>query len=186
MMTIVKHLTTQELEAGLDLVRQAPKDAGLLQLIVRRPQTDERELVQEAELDLMRGLVGDTWISRFNRHTPDGSPDPKAQLTIMNSRAAALVAQGRDRWPLAGDQLYIDMDLGIENLPPWTKIQIGSSVIEVTDQPHTGCKKFVSRFGVDATKFVNSPVGRQLNLRGINTRVVEPGVIRIGDLAKKI
>jgi len=186
MMTPVKHLTTQELEAGLDLVRQAPKDSGILQLIVRRPQTDERELLEEAELDLTRGLVGDTWISRFNRHTPDGSPDPKAQLTIMNSRATNLVAQDRERWPLAGDQLYIDFDLSIENLPPWTKLQIGSAVIEVTDQPHTGCKKFVSRFGVDATKFVNSPVGRQLNLRGINTRVVEPGVIRIGDLAKKI
>src|SRR5215471_4119390 len=186
MMTTVKHLTTQELQAGLDLVRQAPKEAGVLQLIVRRPQTEQRELLEEAELDLTRGLVGDTWISRFNRHTPDGSPDPKAQLTIMNSRATNLVAQDRERWPLAGDQLYIDFDLSIENLPPWTKLQIGSAVIEVTDQPHTGCKKFLSRFGVDATKFVNSPIGRQLNLRGINTRVVEPGVIRIGDLAKKI
>jgi len=185
-MTPVKHLTTQELEAGLDLVRQAPKDSGILQLIVRRPQTDERELLEEAELDLTRGLVGDTWISRFNRHTPDGSPDPKAQLTIMNSRATNLVAQDRERWPLAGDQLYIDFDLSIENLPPWTKLQIGSAVIEVTDQPHTGCKKFLSRFGVDATKFVNSPIGRQLNLRGINTRVVEPGMIRVGDVARKL
>jgi hypothetical protein len=186
MMTNVRHLTTQELEAGLDLVRQAPKDGGVLQLIVRRPRTEERELLQQGELDLTQGLVGDTWISRKSTHTPDGSPDPKTQLTIMNSRATHLVAQDRERWPLAGDQLYIDMDLGIENLPPWTKIQIGSAVVEVTDQPHTGCKKFVSRFGVDATKFVNSPVGRQLNLRGINTRVVEPGVIRIGDFAKKI
>jgi hypothetical protein len=186
MMTTVKHLTTQELQAGLAEVRQAPKDSGILQLIVRRPQIEQRELLQEAELDLIQGLVGDTWISRFNRHTPDGSPDPKAQLTIMNSRAAALVAQDRDRWSLAGDQLYIDFDLSLENLPPWTKIQIGSAVVEVTDQPHTGCKKFVSRFGVDAMKFVNSPVGRQLNLRGINTRVVEPGTIRVGDMARKL
>jgi len=186
MMTTVKHLTTQELQAGLDLVRQAPKEAGVLQLIVRRPQTEQRELLQEGELDLTQGLVGDTWISRFNRHTPDGSPDPKAQLTIMNSRATNLVAQYRDRWPLAGDQLYIDMDLGVENLPPWTRIQIGSAVVEVTDQPHTGCQKFVSRFGVDAMKFVNSPVGRHLNLRGINTRVVEPGTIRVGDMARKL
>ena len=185
-MTTVKHLTTQELQAGLAEVRQAPKDSGILQLIVRRPQIEQRELLQEAELDLIQGLVGDTWISRFNRHTPDGSPDPKAQLTIMNSRAAALVAQDRDRWSLAGDQLYIDFDLSLENLPPWTKIQIGSAVVEVTDQPHTGCKKFVSRFGVDAMKFVNSPVGRQLNLRGINTRVVEPGTIRVGDMARKL
>jgi hypothetical protein len=186
MMTTVKHLTMQELEAGLDVVRQAPKDGGVLQLIVRRPQTEQREILQEAELDLAQGLLGDTWISRRSTHTPDGSPDPKAQLTIMNSRATNLVAQDRDRWPLAGDQLYIDMDLGVDNLPPWTRIQIGSAIVEVTDQPHTGCKKFVSRFGVDAMKFVNSPLGRQLNLRGINTRVVEPGIIRVGDVAKKI
>jgi hypothetical protein len=186
MMTTVKHLTMQELEAGLDEIRQAPKDHGVLQLIVRRPRTDEREILQEGQLDLTQGLVGDTWISRGSSRTPDGSSHPSMQLTVMNVRATALVAQDRARWALAGDQLYIDMDLSLENLPAWTRIAIGSAVIEVSDQPHTGCKKFVSRFGLDAMKFVNSPVGRQLNLRGINTRVVQPGVIRVGDLAKKI
>jgi len=176
----------QELEDGLDVIRQAPKDEGVLELIVRRPATDERELLQEGSLDLTEGLVGDTWITRRSSHTPDGSPDPRTQLTIMNSRAAALVAQDRQRWPLAGDQLYIDMDLSLENLPSGTRLALGEAVVEVTDQPHTGCKKFVSRFGLEAMKFVNSPLGRQLNLRGINTRIVQPGIIRVGDVTRKV
>jgi hypothetical protein len=186
MMATVKHLSMDELEAGLERICQAPKDKGVLELIVRRPRTDEREILQEGELDLVQGLVGDTWINRGSSRTPDGSSHPSMQLTIMNSRSVALVSQDRDRWALAGDQLYIDMDLSVENLPPWTRIELGSAVVEVTDQPHTGCKKFVSRFGLDAMKFVNSPVGRQLNLRGINARVIQPGAIRVGDVAKKI
>lgn len=186
MIDTVRHLTMQELEAGLNEIRQAPKDSGVLQLIVRRPRTDEREIVEQGELDLAQGLVGDTWNVRSSSRTPDGSPHPKMQLNIMNSRATALVAQGKDRWALAGDQLYIDMDLSLENLPAWTKLAIGSAVIEVTDLPHTGCKKFVSRFGVDAMTFVNSPLGRELNLRGINARVVKPGIIRVGDVTKKL
>jgi MOSC domain-containing protein YiiM len=108
------------------------------------------------------------------------------QLNIMNSRVIALLAQDKDRWPLAGDQLFIDMDLSAENLPPGTRLALGSAMIEVTDQPHTGCKKFMERFGLDAMKFVNSPVGKQLHLRGINAKVVQPGLIQVGDVVKKI
>jgi len=176
----------EELEAGLDEIRQSPKDEGRLELIVRRPQTDEREVLEEGELDLVEGLVGDNWRTRGSSRTADGSSHPDMQLNIMNSRVIALVAQARDRWQLAGDQLFIDMDLSAANLPPGTQLALGSAVIEVTDQPHTGCGKFVARFGPDAMKFVNSPVGNQFHLRGINAKVVQPGVIRVGDVAKKI
>ncbi|HYL98916.1 MAG TPA: MOSC domain-containing protein [Blastocatellia bacterium] len=182
----VKHLDREELEAGLDWIYQSPKNEGPLELIVRRPRVEEREVLHEGRLDLVEGLAGDTWRIRSSSKTSDGSAHPHMQLTVMNSRAIALVAQHRDRWPLAGDQLYADLDLSEENLPPWTRLQIGSAVIEVTDQPHTGCKKFVARFGIEAMKFVNSPLGRKLNLRGINTRVVEPGLIRVGDIARKM
>lgn len=184
--TEIKHLTKDELEAGLDEIRRAPKDEGMLELIVRRPQIDEREILQEAELHLVDGLVGDSWIRRSSSRTADGSPHPDMQINIIGARVAALVAQAKDRWQLAGDQLYLDMDLSAANLPAGTQLAIGSAVIEVTSPPHTGCHKFVSRFGRDAMKFVNSTVGRELHLRGINARVVQAGSISVGNVARKL
>jgi hypothetical protein len=182
----VRHLTTAELEAGLDEIHRAPKDDGVLRLIVRRPRTEEREVLEEGDLHPVEGLMGDNWITRRSSRTSDGAPDPDTQLNIMSARVAALVAQAEDRWQLAGDQLYIDMDLSAENLPPGTRLSIGSAIIEVTPPPHTGCKKFVARFGLEAMKFVNSPLGKELHLRGINAKVVQAGVIRVGQVVKKI
>ena len=182
----VKHLTMEELEAALDHLRQAPKDEGVLQLIVRRPEIDQREVLEEAELDPVLGLIGDGWSVRGSSKTPDGSPHPEMQINIMNARVTALVAQDKVRWSLAGDQLYIDMDLSKENLPAGSRIEVGSAVIEVSALPHTGCHKFVSRFGLDAMKFVNSKVGKELCLRGINAKVVQAGVVKVGHTARKI
>ena len=182
----MKLLTTEELHAGLDEIRRSPKDEGVLELIVRRPTVGEREVLDEGRLDVAEGLVGDTWSTRGSRRSKDGLAHPDMQLNIMNSRVIALVAQERERWHLAGDQLFMDLDLSLENLPAGTRLALGSAVIEVTPEPHTGCQKFVSRFGVDAMKFVNSPLGRQLNLRGINAKVVTPGIIRVRDVAKKM
>ena len=182
----MRHLTTEELHAGLEGIRQSPKDEGVLELIVRRPHIGEREVLDEGQLDIVDGLVGDTWSTRGSRRSKDGLAHPDMQLNIMNARVIALVAQDRERWHLAGDQLFMDLDLSGANLPPGTRLAVGSAVIEVTDQPHTGCQKFVSRFGLDAMMFVNSPVGRELNLRGINARVVKPGTIRVRDVARKV
>jgi len=180
------HLTMAELEAGLDLIRRSPQDEGRVQLIVRRPQTGERDILQEGQLDMAEGLIGDNWRARGSSGTADGSPHPDMQLTIMNARAAALVAQHPERWQLAGDQLFIDMDISVHNLPPGTRLALGSAVVEVTPQPHTGCKKFVARFGLDAMNFVNSAVGKELRLRGLNAKVIQPGAIRIGEIVRKI
>lgn len=185
-MELLTHVGMTELEAGLDEIRRSPADVGVLELIVRRPRRDEREVLEEGELTLSEGLVGDSWKERGSSRTADGGPHPDMQLNVMNARAIALVARGRERWPLAGDQLYIDLDLSDENLPPGARLSIGSAVIEVTPQPHTGCKKFVARFGPDAMKFVNSPAGRQLRLRGLNARVVRPGRVRVGDTVRKV
>ncbi len=178
------HLSPGELEAGLDHLRAAPRGEGVVELIVRRPVVEEREVVETAELDLEDGLVGDSWRTRGRS---GGRPaNEKAQITVMNVRSTALVAGDRERWPLAGDQLYVDFDLSGEHLPPGTRLAVGSAVIEVTDVPHTGCKKFSSRFGLDALVFVNSPEGRALNLRGINTRVVQPGTVSVGDAIRRL
>jgi MOSC domain-containing protein YiiM len=185
MSSTVRHLALSELEAGLDEILRAPKNEGVLKLIVRRPRTGEREIVERGELDPAVGLVGDSWSTRGST-LPGGGAHPHKQLNIMSARVIALLAQNTDRWPLAGDQLFIDLDLSTANLPPGTRLAIGTAVVEVTDEPHTGCGKFVDRFGLDATKFVNSPLGRQLQLRGINAKVVVAGVIGVGDLTRKV
>jgi hypothetical protein len=144
-----------------------------------------RERLEEGDLDVSDGLVGDNWKVRGSSMTPDGSAHPDMQINIMNSRTIELLAGDRDRWPLAGDQLYVDMDLSGENLPPGSRVEVGSAVLEITAQPHTGCGKFAHSFGVDAVKFVNSEAGRRLNLRGVNARVVRSGRIRVGDSVRK-
>jgi hypothetical protein len=179
-------LTWSELEAGLAEIDRSPRDGGVVRLIVRRPQVGERDVVAEAVLDPVVGLVGDTWHTRKSSKTPDGSPHPDMQLNLMNARVVALVARSEDRWALAGDQLYLDLDLSSANLPPGTRLALGSAIIEVTSMPHLGCQKFHARFGPDALKFVNSPAGRQRNLRGINAKVLQRGIVRVGDIASKL
>ncbi len=180
------HLTTAEIEARLDEVRQSPSDEGTLTLIVQRPDVDMRVVLEEAELNPEEGLAGDNWNQRSSKRTEDGGPHPDMQLNIINARFLAVVAQSEQRMPLAGDQLVVDLDLSEGNLPAWTKLSIGEAVIEVTDQPHTGCAKFTQRFGLDAQRFANSEVGTEMKLRGINARVVTPGRIRRGDTISKL
>jgi MOSC domain len=176
-----EHRTEAELVAGVDEVRRAPRGEGTLELIVARPAPAERAVVEDVQFDLVEGVVGDCWRARGSSRRADGSPDPDAQVTLMGARAAAVIAGPRERWPLAGDQLYVDLDLSGEHLPAGTHLHIGTAVLEVTAKPHTGCAKFAARFGDAAWRFVNTPVGRELNLRGIFARVVEPGLARRGD-----
>ena len=181
-MSTVTHLTMAELELSLDEIRNAPKNEGSLELIVRRPRSGEREVVDESELSVAEGLVGDNWSTR----TPDAALEPERQLTIMNARVAGLLAQDTGRWQLFGDQLYIDFELSESNLPAGTRLALGSAIIEVTPVDHTGCKKFAERFGVDAVKFVSTPVGRELRLRGMYAKVVQAGRIRSGDKVRRL
>jgi hypothetical protein len=181
----MQHFDLETLEAGLGEVRSSPKDAGRVELICRRPETEQREVIDEALLDQERGLVGDNWMTRGSKSTSDGSANPLMQLTLMNVRSASLIAGAPERRQLAGDQFFVDFDLSVDNLPPGSRLKLGEATIEITEIPHRGCGKFLSRFGVDALKFVNSEVGRELNLRGVNARIVEGGVVRAGDAIAK-
>jgi hypothetical protein len=182
----IKHLSAAELEAELDEIRNSPKDESVLDLIVSRPEEDAREVMELADLNVEIGLVGDTWQDRPSIRSGDGKAHPDMQITLMNSRVANLVAQSKDLWPLAGDQLFADLDLSKANVPPGTRISVGEAILEVTNQPHTGCHKFAERFGVDALKLTSTPIGRELQLRGINLKVVQGGEIRPGDAVKKL
>ena len=168
--------TYAELEAALPQLRAAPRERGVLEMIVRRPASNEREVIEGGELRAGEGLVGDRW-------TPSSKNEP---LTLTSSRLIGLLAPTRERWALAGDQLYVDFDLSAEHVPPGTRVRVGSAVIEVSAEPHTGCRKYRDRFGLDAVRFINSPVGRELNLRGINARVVTGGAVRVGDAIRAL
>ncbi len=179
-------LSLEELERGLDLVKCSPKESGNVEHIVCRPDVGTRQVLEEGELDLTTGLVGDSWLARGNRKTEDGSAHPDTQLNLMNSRVISLIARTKDRWQLAGDQFYVDLDLSPENLPPGTQLEIGDAIIQVTAEPHLGCKKFMDRYGRDATLFVNSDIGKALNLRGINARIIKPGKVKVGSEVRKL
>lgn len=180
------HRSAEDLESFLPELRSAPADHGTLELLVRRPAVGEREVLLEGVLSLEHGLVGDTWRVRGSRRTPDGSSHPEMQLNVMSARLVAFLAGDPDRRPLAGDQLYLDLDLSHANLPAGTRLRLGDAVIEVTAEPHLGCDKFMARFGEPAMRFVNSRVGRELRLRGLNAKVVVPGVVRSGDTVRKV
>ncbi len=178
------HAPMEALEAGLGLVRLSPTDGGSVQLLVTRPGIDERAVAKSIMADPVIGIAGDTWQVRPSSKTPDRSANAEAQVTIMNSRAALLFAATPDRIPLAGDQIYLDLDLSLDNLPTGTRLDFGQAVLQVTAAPHTGCAKFAARFGQDALRLTAVEAGRQLRLRGINARVVQAGAISIGDVVK--
>lgn len=179
------YFSTAEIEAGIEYVLASPRDVGTLEMIVRRPKINAREVIERGELDVANGLVGDNWLKKGSRWRRGG--DPERQLTVMNWRFAKLIAGAEGRIPLAGDQLYVDLDLSIENLPPGARIAIGErAIIEVTKPPHLGCKKFVERFGIDAMMYANSDFGRIHNLRGVNAKVIEFGSIKTLDRVRRV
>lgn len=179
------YLTMDQLNEGIPSIESSPQNAGTLEAIVIRPATDQRQSLASCELSPKGGVHGDNWALGCWKSLPDGSPHPDVQVAMMNSRAIQLIAGESDRWPLAGDNLFVDLDLSESNLPPGTQLQIGEATLEITEIAHNGCKKFAERFGTDAVKFVNSPAGKQMHLRGIYAKIVEPGTVNVGDVITK-
>lgn len=173
-------LSTADLTPHLPHLADAPA-AGPVRLLVRRPSPRVREVMEEVVVDRDLGVVGDSWATRRNGR---GRPaDPAAQVTLMSWRMVGLLADTAAGQALAGDQVYLDCDLSLAGLPAGSRLHLGEVVLEISAKPHTGCAKFVQAFGTDAMRFVNSPRGRELRLRGVNARVVAGGRVRLGDLA---
>ncbi len=179
-------IQSSRFEPALTDIQAAPRDAGRLERIIRRPAVDERETIAEATLDPTVGLVGDDWLDRGSRHTSDGSADPDTQITLVSIRVLRAIEPDPDRWALAGDQLYVDLDLRTEALPSGARLSIGSAVIEITGIPHNGCAKFSARFGGDALRWINSPTGRAHRMRGAHARIVVGGTIHAGDTIRRL
>lgn len=179
------YVTTEQLQASLAYIKKSPGDNCIVEMIVIRPDVDQRKILQEGYLDIDKGLIGDNWYTKGSSKTKDESSHPDMQLNIMNSRCISRIAKNKERWQLAGDQLFIDMDLSYKNLPTGTQLIIGAATIEITTIPHNGCKKFAQRFGTDAVKFVNSPDGKIYHLRGINAKIIRSGKIKVGDIVTK-
>ena len=179
--------TTTELEAALAHLRAAPRETGTLDMVVRRPERLARELLDEALIDEAAGLVGDNWLSRATSHAIAEGRHLEAMITVMSSRMIGVLSDDPEVQALAGDQLYVDLDLSHDNLPAGTRIAVGDEVVlEVSAKPHAGCKKFLARFGPEAVAFVNGEVGAPMRLRGLNARVVHSGVVRPGDVVRRL
>jgi len=179
------HRSRQDLNDSLTHIREAPSDGGEVKLIVCRPRSEERKTLTEGYFDCEKGLVGDDWLTRGSSSRAGGEANPLAQVTVMNSRVLEAIAGEIRRWPLARDQLYVDLDVSAENLPEGTRLSVREALLEVTAKPHTGCAKFTRRFGLDAMRWVNSEEGMKLRLRGINTRILRSGTVQIGDRVTK-
>ncbi|MEL6308623.1 MAG: MOSC domain-containing protein [Chloroflexota bacterium] len=178
--------TLEALESAFAQADPAPTDSGTVEMIICRPAHGERDELDSTTLDPEKGMIGDNWLTRGSRHTEDGSANPEAQITLMNSRIIALLAKDRDDWAPAGDQFFVDFDLSQINMPTGQRFQLGEAILEVSATPHTGCAKFTERYGSAAIRFVNSKEGRSQNRRGINAKIITGGTVKKGDTIHKL
>lgn len=184
--SLFKHLTTEEIEAGLENVLSSPADSAVVEAIVRRPAAGQRDELTSCELTVTGGLIGDHWAKGAWKSLPDGSPDPDVQISLMNRRFLDLIATSKANWAPAGNNFIVDMDLSAENLAVGQRLSLGAAEIEISPVPNTGCKFFIERYGRDACVFVNRGIGRDRRLRGVYARVVKDGLVSVGDKLRKL
>ncbi len=182
----MKYAAQSDIDRRMDWVLNAPRDKGRVKLIVVRPQTNQRTMLEQVLFSREAGVTGDNWQQHCWKKCDDGKADPSVQVAIMNARMIEVLAGHKNNWPLAGDQLFVDFDLGINNLSPGDQLQVGGAVLEITAEPHRGCGKFKKRFGETALQYVNSAQGDAHRLRGIYATIISNGDVSIGDTICKI
>jgi hypothetical protein len=181
----MEYVTTQEIKHRMPWVLDSPRDNGIVRLIVVRPQTDQRDVIEQAHFSPAAGVAGDNWQHDCWKRLADGRSDPDVQVAIMNARMIEVLAGDQTHWPLAGDQLFVDFDLGTANLSPGDQLKVGDAILEITAEPHRGCRKFKQRFGEQALNYVNSAEGDRHRLRGVYAKIIEVGKVETGDAIKK-
>lgn len=180
-----RRLSFAELEAGLETLLAIPATNRLVG-IYARPAKCERLALATAGLSVETGLEQDNWLTENWLFLENNQPDPRNQVSLMNSRVLRLIADDDERMRLAGNNLIVDFDLSEAAAPAGTRLQIGGVVLEISDVPHTGCRSFSNRFGFDATRFVNSPQGKALHLRGRYAQILKPGQVTVGDTVSRV
>ncbi len=180
------HITTTGIEKRMDWVLAAPADVGRVEMLVVRPAVNQRESLDQVMFSAQQGVFGDNWLASCWKKLPGGESDPQVQVAIMNARMIEVLTRDKTRWPLAGDQLFVDFDLSVNNLAVGDRLQVGAAVLEITAEPHRGCGKFKRRFGMAALAMVNSAQGDARRLRGVYARIVSAGEVRVGDGVRKI
>lgn len=175
------HRTMADLKAALPHILAAPKDGGDLRMIVVRPASGQRETPATARLTGAGGVEGDHWSKGCWRTTEAGDPHPDVQICMMSSRTIEAIAGDPENWAPAGDNLFLDLDLTPDNLATGDRLEIGTTLLEITAEPHHGCQSFIDRYGRDACLFVNLGDGKRYALRGRYARVLRDGDITVGD-----
>lgn len=179
------NLTTEQITERVSKLTPAPTDSGMVATLIVRPDTNERKIVPSIHVIPGEGIVGDNYLARGDKRTPDGSAHPEGQICLMNASVLDVLADGdTNKWQLAGDQILVDFDLSTDNIPGGTRLSIGTATFEVSNKPHNGCAKFAERFGMDASRFVNSD--KVQRYRGINVMVVTEGDVSVGDTISKL
>ncbi len=180
------HPTLEQLELSLETIAASPSKQGTVELIISRPETGKRVVHTIGNFSKTGGLEGDNWANDCWKTLPDGKSDPIVQIAITNTRLLAAICPDKSRWPLAGDQIYTELNLSKTNLPVGTRLSAGTVILEITQEPHLGCSQYAEHFGKDSLKFTLTPRGRELNLRGIYAKVIKSGSINTGDRISKI
>ncbi|MFT5632095.1 MAG: hypothetical protein ACI9HB_003282 [Gammaproteobacteria bacterium] len=175
------HVRLAECEDALSTILAAPKSGAIVEQLCLRPGFSERSFPELLELTVAGGIIGERWTKAPWLTLSDGTPDPRIQVSILSKRVMDLCWRDRENTHHPGDTMIVDMDLGVENLPNGTRLGIGSAVVEVSDKFNTACIKWQGRYGAESLRWLNLRKNRDYRLRGILCRIVQDGVVRLGD-----